>query len=317
MRSFSILCAIALFGGRAGAAAPAQGFAVERLYPSAPGAGWFVMDALDIHGELGGAMSLSLGYAYHPLTITNGAQHLTVVSDQANADVGAALTYRRFRFYLNLDVPLALSGESGAVGTTSFVSPMVNPGSTPDILSDVRLGADVRIFGRADGPFRFGAGAQLYVPFGQRSDYVTDGTFRGAIRALAAGNLGAFVYAAQLGVHIRPFVDPAPGAPKGSELLFGVAAGAKVYVGHGGNWAVVVGPEVFGATAFRTFLETNGTALEGMISGRIEGTRENKAQLRVKLAAGSAFNYRFGAADWRLVVGVELFGQSQRSKPRP
>src|SRR5260370_39812697 len=40
-----------------------QGFAVERFYPSAPGGGWFVMDALDLRGGLGGALALTTGYA--------------------------------------------------------------------------------------------------------------------------------------------------------------------------------------------------------------------------------------------------------------
>src|SRR5258708_12044189 len=47
----------------------AQGFAVERLYQSAPGAGWIVMDDLSLHGGLGGALSLSPGYAHRPLQV--------------------------------------------------------------------------------------------------------------------------------------------------------------------------------------------------------------------------------------------------------
>src|ERR1700722_8370307 len=44
-----------------------SGFAVERLYQSAPGGGWFVMDDLDMTGRLGGAVSLTSGYARNPL----------------------------------------------------------------------------------------------------------------------------------------------------------------------------------------------------------------------------------------------------------
>src|ERR1700742_4546602 len=71
------------------------GFAVERLYQSAPGGGWFVMDDLDISGRLGGAVSVSSGYARNPLVITDGKQALAVVSGQAFLDIGGAVTYNR------------------------------------------------------------------------------------------------------------------------------------------------------------------------------------------------------------------------------
>src|SRR5271156_2642555 len=61
----------------------AQGFDLERLYTSSPGGGWFVMDSLDMHGNLGGALSLVTSYARNPLRVTNGNQQLAVVSDEA------------------------------------------------------------------------------------------------------------------------------------------------------------------------------------------------------------------------------------------
>ncbi len=61
----------------------AQGFDLERLYTSAPGAGWFVMDTLDMRGGLGGAVSTVISYAHDPLRITDGRQTLAVVSDEA------------------------------------------------------------------------------------------------------------------------------------------------------------------------------------------------------------------------------------------
>jgi hypothetical protein len=48
-----------------------QGFAVERFYPSAPGGGWFVMDDINISGGLGGAISLTGGYALNPLEVSS------------------------------------------------------------------------------------------------------------------------------------------------------------------------------------------------------------------------------------------------------
>src|SRR5262249_13803992 len=160
---------------------------------------------------------------------TDGTQRLGVVSDAAFADVGLAATYERFRFYLNLTSPLLLAGASGTVGPYAFTTPTIDPGNSPDVVSDARIGFDARLLGGPRSPFRLGAGVQLLVPNGKREDYDTDGTLRGMVRALVAGDVGVFTYAGQLGVHVRPIDDgPAPGSPRGSELLFGAAAGARL-----------------------------------------------------------------------------------------
>ena len=111
-----------------------------------------------------------------------------------------------------------------------------------------------------------------------------------------------------LGVHVRPLDDsPTPGSPRGSELLFGVGGGAKLLVSKSRDTALIVGPELFGATAFVSFLGPGGTALEGMLSARLEGTREDEPQLRLKLGVGAGIDPRFGAPEWRSAVAIELF----------
>jgi hypothetical protein len=183
----------------------------------------------------------------------------------------------------------------------------------PDILTDVRVGFDARILGDPKGPFRLGAGAQLYIPSANEdpAEYVTDGTPRAMGRVLFAGDVGMLTYAGQLGVHVRPRDDsPAPGAPHGSELLFGAAAGARVpNLGHGST-ALVIGPEVYGASAFRSLFGTDATALEGLLTTRLEGTADDGPQVRVKLGIGAGLDARFGEPEWRVVFGVELFDHS-------
>src|SRR5208282_3530659 len=101
-------------------------------------------------------------------------------------------------------------------------------------------------------------------------DYTTDGTVRAMLRVLFAGDLATFTYAGQLGVHVRPLDDaPTPGSPQGSELLFGAAGGVRFPAG--GSTAVVVGPELFGETAFRSFFQSTATGLEGLLTARVEG----------------------------------------------
>ena len=289
-----------------------QGFAVERLYPSAPGGGWLVMDDLRMHGGLGGVMALMVGYAHDSLRVTDGSTRIAVVSDQAFTDFGFAVTYDRWRLYLNLDAPLVTEGQSGTVGAYQFTAPAVSLGSNPDTVSDASIGADGRLFGSDNSPLRLGAGAQLIVPNGNiaggnRANYNTDATYRAMGRLLAAGDVGRFTYAGQLGVHVRPLDDsPAPGSPQGSELLFGVAGGARVFGECGKSATFTVGSEIFGATAFRSFLMSNETSLEALVTARYERPADQGPELRYKLGAGAGLSQHFGAPEWRLVFAVEL-----------
>ena len=294
----------------------AQGFALDRFYPSAPSGGWFVMDDLSMRGGLGGALALTSGYAHDPLRVTDGVTHLAVVSSQETTGFGFAVTYDRWRLYLNLDMPIYGTGQSGTVGNYTFTAPAVEPGLTPDELGDPRLGLDGRILGGPKDPFRLGFGAQLFAPnvrpscpdaSTNRCDYNTDATWRAMLRVLFAGDVGRWSYAGQLGVHVRPLDDaPIPGSPRGSELLFGVAGGPRFPVGDGGT-VLVIGPEIYGETAFESFLGKDTTGVEGLLTGRIEGTADDGGQVRVKLGAGAGLDQHFGAPEWRVVVGVELF----------
>jgi hypothetical protein len=307
---YALLAGFALFSFRpllADAQQQPSGFAVERLYQSAPGGGWFVMDDLDISGRLGGAVSLTSGYARNPLVITSsdGKQKLAVVSEEAFVDIGGAVTHDRFRGYVNFPMPLLVTGTSGTLGPYQFTAPSVSLGTNPDSVSDPRIGLDARLFGRSGSLLRLGAGAQLIIPSGSRADYVTDARYRAMFRFLAAGDAGAFTYAGQLGVHVRPLNDaPAPGSPNGSEFLYGISGGRR-FAGPSG-WSMIAGPEIFGETAFHSFF-SGETGTEALLSGRLEHSGAGR-NLRIKLGVGHALVQNFGAAQWRIVFGVELFG---------
>ncbi|MHB8417648.1 MAG: hypothetical protein ACYDCL_06205 [Myxococcales bacterium] len=306
--------ALAFWPAVAAAQTPAPGFAVERLYPAPAGGGWFVMDDLAMPDGLGGAAELTLGYARDPLVVGGARQRLSVVSDQAFADLGAAVSWGRFRLSLDLPVPLLVAGQSGTSGAYLFTAPAVNLGTNPDSLTDARIGFDLRLLGHPGDRLRLGVGAQLFVPSNAPLDtpanYLTDGTVRAMFRALAAGDVGPYRWAAQAGVHLRPLNEaPVPGAPAGSELLFGAAAGRSFALAPG--WQAVVGPELFGDTAFASFLGNGTTGVEGLLTGRFERTGAG-AQLRLKIGGGGGLDPQFGAPAWRVLVAVELF-----SRPAP
>jgi len=304
------------FATRAHAQQQAQGFALERFYPSAAGGGWFVMDTLDMHGGLGGAMAITGGYALNPLRVPEGSTHLAVVSREAFTTFSFAATYDRFRLYFDLTSPLVISGDSGTVGAYTFTAPAADVGQDPDQVMNARIGFDTRLIGDAGSAFRLGAGAQLFIPTGNSADYETDGTYRAMLRALVAGDVGSFMYAGQLGVHVRPMdASPTPGSPAGSELLFGVAGGLKLPVGEGTR--VVIGPEIYGETALKSFFGGPTTGVEALLTSRIEGTGDDGQQVRVKLGTGGGLDPQFGAPEWRFVLGLEVFDHSAKRAREP
>ncbi len=310
-RATALAFAAALGAGAPDASAQqqAQGFAVERLYTAAPGAGWFVMDDLRLSDGLGGAASLTLGYAHRPLEIesSDGRRRLSVVSDQAFAEIALAVTYNRFRLSMTFAGPLVISGNSGERGGYQFTAPSANLEQNPDTVADPRLGFDARILGQAASPFRLGAGVQLIIPAGASADYLTDGTFRGMGRLLFAGDVGRFSWAGQLGMHLRPRDDaPVPGGPRGSELLFGVAGGARFPVGTS---VLVLGPELYGETALKSFFGPETTGLEALLGASLEGTRSDAAGFRLKLGLGGGLIPHFGTPGLRVVIGFELFSR--------
>jgi hypothetical protein len=286
-----------------------SGFAVDRFYQSAPGGGWFVMDDLDISGRVGGAVSATSGYERNPLVITSpdGKQKLAVVSQEAFLDIGGSVTHDRFRGYVNFPIPLVVTGTSGTLGPYQFTAPSLTLGTNPDSIIDPRIGVDVRLFGQPGGLLRLGAGAQAIIPSGNRADYVTDARYRGMFRFLAAGDAGAFRYAGQLGIHVRPLNEaPVPDSPNGNEFLYGTSGGRSF--GLSNNWAVIAGPEIFGETAFHASSPREAGA-EALLTGRFERTGTGR-NLRIKLGFGHALAQNFGAAQWRIVCGVELFGHN-------
>ena len=306
--SASVVAALLVLGAATTSRAQqaANGFAVDRFSSPTPGSRWLVMDDLDIHGGLSGAGAFTLGYAHDSLRAP-----IAIVSNRAFAGFAAAATYERVRLSLAFEAPLIVHGQGGQASGYTFAAPELGLGSHPDTLSDVRVGFDARLFGAPDGPFRFGAGVALMVPSGERADYVTDGTYRGIGRAMFAGELAqSFAYAGFVGVHVRPLDDdPVPESPRGSELLFGVAAGPRFTIAP--EVALGIGPELSAATAFRAPLGRTTTALEGGLTAFVETRADAAPTLRLKLGGGPGLHPHFGAAVWRTVVSFEVMGSAR------
>jgi hypothetical protein len=82
-----------------------------------------------------------------------------------------------------------------------------------------------------------------------------------------------------------------------------------------GTTAFIVGPEIYGASAFRSLFGSTSTALEGLLTGRLEGTADDGPQLRFRLGAGAGISQHFGTPEWRLIFGIEVFDHDTARSP--
>jgi outer membrane protein OmpA-like peptidoglycan-associated protein len=155
----------------------------------------------------------------------------------------------------------------------------------------------VRLVGRYRSPFTLAAGASLYVPTGNQNDYTGDGEVRAVVPHVnAAGELGAFAYAAKLGFELRRS-EVLAGTRLGDEFLFGAAVGLRL-----ANGKLLLGPELYGSTvveggAFRTA----GTPLEVLFGGHYQFARD----WRAGIGFGPGIVRGDGAPLFRAVASIE------------
>ena len=220
--------------------AQASGFALERFDPAERGSTWFSNESLDLRGDWRAAAGFVFDYAYRPLAAyaPDGAVRTSIVRDQVYAHLGGAVNLEgRLRLAVSVPVAAYQAGHDGSVNGQDISAP------PPDDVGDIRLGADVRLFGEYGDALTVAAGAQVYLPTGRRASYTGDETVRLHPRVLAAGTYGPLVYALRFGVDWRQFDKTFAGSGLGTDFTFGVAGGVQVL-----DKKLTVGPELFGST---------------------------------------------------------------------
>jgi OOP family OmpA-OmpF porin len=248
----------ALFASPA-AHAQTAGFSVNHFDPSDRGSEWFVLDTLDLRGHLRPAIGVVGDYGWRPLVDTDGNGHLlhSIVLNQVVVHPGASLVlWDRLRIGLDVPVQVYADGHPATIGGVTY-----SPPASTSSMGDIRLGADVRLFGTYGEAITGALGVEVYFPTGDPASYSGDGSARVAPRVLVAGDLGPFVYAAKLGSMIRTLNATYAGTQVGTDLFFGVSAGLRVF-----DKKLVVGPEVFGNSVVTNgaFFTTHATPVEGM-----------------------------------------------------
>ena len=280
--------------------ARAQGFALDRFEPSERGSEWFYNDTLDLRGHARPAIGLVGDYGYKPLVVYNadGSERGAIVRHQLFAHLGGSLVlWDRVRLGLNLPFALYQTGDSPSTAGVSAAS----PGSA---VGDLRLSADLRLFGEAGDVITGAVGFALYMPTGSRDNFTSDHTFRFAPRAAIAGDVPladdvAFAYGARLAFDYRDLTDTFAGTtnPLGSEFLIGASAGVHLL-----EKKLLIGPEIFGSTVTSSgsFFEKRTTPLEWLIGGHYA-----VSDWRFGAGIGSGLTRGFGAPAVRALLSAE------------
>ncbi len=241
------VCALCIVLCAASSAAQEQteGFALNRFDPAEAGSDWFALDSLDLRGHGRFAAGLTGDWAYKPLVLYDGeGEELSaVVEHQVFAHLGVgAMLWDRLRVAALLPVGIWTAGEGTTIAGVEY-------GMDEGVaVGDLRLGADVRLYGEYGEPFTTAVGFQVHTPTGNRDRFTSDGSVRLVPRWTAAGDvnvgdLGDFAYAAKLGANIRTLEENYADAALGTEIAFAAAMGFRLL-----ERRLLVGPELWGAT---------------------------------------------------------------------
>lgn len=292
----------------ASAAWAQQGFALDRFDPAEADSEWFALDTLDLRSSLRPALSLLGEVAHRPLATygADGALRASVVENQAFLRLGGSLVlHDQVRLALSLPMAVYQNGTSDGAGSTTYAAP-----TRSTAVGDVRFSADARLVGMGSEAFALAAGVQFFIPSGRREQYTGDGTLRVLARAMAAGEVGVFAYAAQVGLQHRSLAQGFGGGTIGSEALFGCALGVRL-----AGRRLLIGPELFGGTVI-----SKPSAAFGKADTPIElllGVHYRlPAGLRFGAGAGVGLSQGLGSPQARFIASFGWQPEAAPSEPR-
>ncbi len=305
---FAFSCALLLAAAPAFAQTTQPGFNLDRFEPSERGSDWFALESLDLRGHGRPAIGVVGDYSYRPLVLydLNDNERAAIVRHSLLAHVGISLVlWDRLRLAASYPFAITQKGEDAASGSTLYRAP------SGAAAGDLRLGADLRLIGTYTGVFTAALGAQVWVPTGDRDNYMSDGKARVQPHLLAAGDIGAFAYAAKIGVNIRPQTDQVGGSPMGSEAMFGASAGVRA-----AQRRILIGPEIYGSTVVSNsdaFLKKATTPFEVLVGAHFVPAPD----LRFNVGVGPGLTRGFGSPELRVVASIEFFPAIKEKAPPP
>jgi outer membrane protein OmpA-like peptidoglycan-associated protein len=270
------------------------GFSVHRFEPSERGSDWFVGESLDLRGKLRPTIGAVGDYSYRPFVglRPDGSLDRSMVRNTVLAHLGASVVmFDRLRLAANFPIQAFTDGHLWTNGTYTLL-----PSPKENGIGDLRLGADVRLFGEYGSAVTGAVGVQGWVPTGKRGQYMSDHDVRLRPRAMVAGDIDIFTYAAQVHVEYRGRSDVIADGQIGSNIGAAVSAGVRVL-----DKKLVVGPEIFGSTVFDAAFKKRSTPVEALLGAHYLLADE----VRIGAGAGLGLTRGFGAPESRLLVSFE------------
>lgn len=269
--------------------------ALNRYEPSERGSEWFANESLDLRGKFRPAFGVTGDYGHAPYTLVraDGSDETVIISRAVYVHVGAAFTmFDRLRIGVSLPVAVNQAGTSRTVGTRVFRSP--DQGG----IGDLRVAADLRLFGEYGDAFTIALGGRVWIPTGDESQYIGDGKARIGPRINVAGDIGAFVYSAGIGFVYRANNSGFNGHPTGTEATFNAAMGVRV-----ADKNLVIGPEVWGTTIVTTksaIMSDRTTPLS-----LIFGAHYTAHAFRIGAGAGPGLSHAPGTPEFRALFSLD------------
>ena len=271
-----------------------QGIAIGTFDVSERGSDWFVGDSLDLRGSPRPAIGVVGDYAYKPLVLYDeqGNESAVLIKDQLFAHVGASLVLaERLRLAANLPIALVSNGTSTPYEDTVIT---VADGVA---LGDLRVSADLRLFGRYGTPITMAIGAQLYLPTGDPEAFTGDGKVRLLGHLSVAGRIAIFAYSARASLMYRAADEVATDVPTGTTVLFNATAGLSVL-----KHQLLLGPELWGSTVV-----VDGGAFEKETTPFeiLFGVHYRPRNFRFGIGAGPGLTRGMGTPQVRVVGTIE------------
>ncbi len=285
------------------------GFALNRFDPAERGSDWFTAESLDLRGHNRLAVGLTGDWAYKPLVAydNDGNEVAALVEDQIYLHLGVSYTILdRLRFGLQVPILVFQQGEDVTLEGVAYDAPSAGA------IGDVRVGADVRLFGKYGGPITGAVGAQLFLPTGRPNQFTGDGSTRLAPRFGIAGDLSIFTYSLRTGVMVRFSGDDFAGQAVGTEWTFGGAAGVRL-----ANKKLTIGPEIWGSTVIADgssgFFSQDATPLEGILGAHYRLADD----WMLGAGIGPGFTRGLGAPQLRTLLSLEWAPLPQEAPQAP
>ncbi|MFO0755554.1 MAG: OmpA family protein [Byssovorax sp.] len=298
----------ALTAAGSASADPPPSLALDRFDPAPAGDRMFGVESPFVAGHLTPHVALLGDYAHNPLVLSTrstGDQVAAVVSGQLFLHLNGSLALWN-RLNINLDVPVAVlqsgdlaSGQSLSAGSQTITS----PGKAE--FGDLRLGFRYRILGDYHDIFQLAAGGYLWLPTGASDSYVSDGTPRGRLEAIAGGKSDRLVWAGSVGADIRRGATYA-GIDQGTSLRLGGGVGFLL----GESRRLQIGPELAMALTVAGAVDKRNINAELLVDARYRVTDD----IEVGAGVGPGLAGGIGTPDVRGVVMV-AYTPDQKKPP--